>query len=147
MLEENFGTCVSFFFAGDAFSSFGWPGVAVVSFAVGLILIAVTRLLVTGFDQNVWAVMLLGAYQNQIAEANFGGVLQTIIYQTAYTVCTMLAIRLTAQFLIFARRRLSRSTCHGVVPTAESASPEASASPAPRPSTGGLINAPKGSPA
>jgi hypothetical protein len=109
VLEENFGTCVSFFFAGDAFSSFGWPGVAVVSFAVGLILIVVTRLLVTGFDQNIWAVMLLGTYHHEIAEGHIGGVLQTIIYQTAYTVCALLAVRLAAQVLLLARRRLGRT--------------------------------------
>jgi hypothetical protein len=105
VLEENFGTCVSFFFAGDAFSSFGWPGVAVVSFAVGLILVAVTRLLVTRFDQNIWAVMLLGAYQNQIAEANFGGVLQTLLYQTAWTVATAFSIRLAAHLVVIIKRR------------------------------------------
>jgi hypothetical protein len=109
VLEENFGTCVSFFFAGDAFSSFGWPGVAVVSFAVGLILIVVTRLLVTGFDQNIWAVMLLGTYHHEIAEGHIGGVLQTIIYQTGYTVCSLLAVRVAAQVLLLARRRLGRT--------------------------------------
>src|SRR5262249_6433241 len=48
--EDNFGTCVSFGFAADAFSSLGWPGVALVSFTFGLLLIVITRLMVTSAE-------------------------------------------------------------------------------------------------
>jgi hypothetical protein len=149
VLEENTGTCPSFSFAGDAFSSFGWPGVAVVSLAVGIILIGVTRLLVTGLEQNIWAITLLGAYQNQIAEGHIGGVLQTMIYQAGYTVCALLALRLAAQVLLLARRRMGRT--RGKPPacqTTASTPLPAVANPAPaRPERSGSFSPPEGAPA
>lgn len=98
LTDDDFNTCVSFGFAADAFSSFGWQGVAVISFGIGILLIVVTRMLVDGIERNIWALMLLGAYQIGIAEAPVGGVLQGILYQNAWTVSALLAIRLLAYF-------------------------------------------------
>jgi hypothetical protein len=105
--DDDFATCVSFGFAADAFSSFGWLGVAVVSFGIGILLIVVTRMLVDGIEKNIWALVLLGAYQIGIAEAPVGGVLQGILYQNAWTVSALLAIRFLAYFWIPANRRVA----------------------------------------
>jgi hypothetical protein len=103
--EDNEITCVSFGFAADAFNSFGWPGVAIISFAIGLLLILVTRLLVGPLRSDIWAVVFLGAYQHGIAEAHIGGVLQAVIYQTAWTVTAVWAIRLVAEVLVLLDRQ------------------------------------------
>jgi len=94
--EDNFGTCISFGFAADAFSSFKWAGVGIISFVVGMLLVAVTRLLTPGLRSNIWAVVFLGSYQLTIAEASFAGVLQLFIYQTAWIVATLCAVLLAA---------------------------------------------------
>jgi hypothetical protein len=96
--EDNAGTCISFGFAADAFSSFGWAGVAVISFFIGLLLIVISRLLTPAIHSNIWAVVLLGSYQLSIAEAPIGGVLQIIVYQTAWTVGTLYILYLATQF-------------------------------------------------
>jgi hypothetical protein len=104
--ENNFGTSVSFGFAADAFSSFGWQGVGLSSFAIGILVIVITRLLVGPFERNIWPLVLLGAYQVGIAEANVGGVLQAIIYQTGWILSCCFGIRVSAQFLLLSRRSL-----------------------------------------
>lgn len=103
--EDNIGTCVSFGFAADAFDSFGWWGVGVLSFAIGIVLIMMTRLLVTDVHRNIWALVLLGAYQVGIAEADVGGVLG-ITYQTAWILSSLLGIRLLAQILLVSNRAI-----------------------------------------
>ena len=95
--EENFATCVSFGFAADAFDSFGWAGVATLSFIIGVVLIVVTRLLTGGFDGNIWAIVFLGAYQVGIAEAPVGGVLG-IAYQTVWILAALRMILLLSRF-------------------------------------------------
>jgi hypothetical protein len=107
LTDDDFNTCVSFGFAADAFSSFGWTGVAVISFGIGILLIVVTRALVDGIEHNIWALVLVGAYQIGIAEAPVGGVLQGILYQNAWTVAALLAIRFLAFFSNRYNRRIA----------------------------------------
>jgi hypothetical protein len=102
--EDNFATCISFGFAADAFSSFKWAGVAVISFIVGLLLVTVTRLLTPALHSNIWAVVFLGSYQLTIAEASFGGVLQIFIYQTAWIVATLCGVLFAAWLWLYITR-------------------------------------------
>jgi hypothetical protein len=110
--EDNLSTCVSFGFAADAFNCFGWWGVGILSFVIGLVLIVLTRWLTSGLENNVWALVFLGAYQVGIAEAPAGGALG-IIYQTAWIVSALLLIRLSAQFWLISRRWLGRPQVRG----------------------------------
>jgi hypothetical protein len=95
--EDNNGTDIAFGFAAHAFYAFGWTGVALGSFFIGVLLIVVTRLLTSGLPNNVWAVVFLGSYQHMIAEALIGGVLQILLYQTAWTLAALFAVRLLTE--------------------------------------------------
>jgi hypothetical protein len=107
LTEDDFATCVSFGFAADAFSCFGWSGVAIISFIIGLVLLVVTRVLVDGIERNIWALVLVGAFQVGIAEATAGGVLQAILYQNAWIVVALLAIRFLTYFSNRYNRRVA----------------------------------------
>jgi hypothetical protein len=120
--EDNYGTCISFGFAADAFNAFGWIGVGVISFLIGLLIIAVTRLLTSSLQANIWALVLLGSYQLSIAEVSVAGVMQIVIYQTAWTIATLYSFRLAvllAQHLKSGRRFRSLVTPSPVLPLPE----------------------------
>jgi hypothetical protein len=90
--EDNIATSISFGFAAEGFSSFGWAGAAIVPFLLGVLLFMVTKYLTSEMTANIWAVVFLGSYQHLIAEASIGGVLQVIIYQTAWNIISFFTI-------------------------------------------------------
>jgi len=92
--EQDFATCVSFGFAADAFDAFGWRGVAVVSFAIGLLLILNTRIITQSLPFNIWALAFFGSWQVAIAEASIGGVLQALL--PYWTLAIFCGVRFTA---------------------------------------------------
>jgi hypothetical protein len=95
--EDNGNTPVSFGFAAHAFYAFGWTGVAIISFLLGVLLIIVTRVLTPAFDNNIWAVVILGSYQLIVAEATVGSIIQILTYHTAWIVTALLMARLLTE--------------------------------------------------
>ena len=105
--EDNTGTDIAFGFAAHAFYAFGWTGVVVSSFLLGVMLIVVTRLITRELPGNVWAVVLLGVYQHSVAEGNIGSLLGLFTYGGAWTVASLCCVRVLAEIWCLADKLLS----------------------------------------
>src|SRR5262249_19697430 len=95
--EDNTGTDIAFGFAAHAFYAFGWTGVVVSSFLLGVMLIFVTRLITRELPGNVWALLLLGAYQHSVAEGNVGSLMGLFTYAGAWTVASLFCVRVLTE--------------------------------------------------
>jgi hypothetical protein len=102
--EDNTGTCISFGFAADAFGSFGWAGVAVIPFFIGILVICVTRLLTTALPGNIWGVVFLVGFYHVVAEASVGSVLSIFISQSIWNILSLFLILGAAQIWVSVRR-------------------------------------------
>jgi len=103
--EENTGTCISFGLAADAFSSFGWLGVAVIPFLLAILIIVVTRLLTRPIPCNVWGIFFFVTYEHMVAEAPIGAILNIFITQTAWVVVSLWLILFCARAWITLKRQ------------------------------------------
>jgi len=106
--EDNNGTDIAFGFAAHAFYAFGWIGVGLASFFIGVLLIVITRVLTSGLPNSIWAVVFLGSYQHMIAEAEIGGVLQLLLYQTGWILAALFGVRQLAEVWRLGEQALRR---------------------------------------
>src|SRR5262249_8295420 len=95
--EENVSTAIAFGFAAHAFFAFGWTGMLVTSFLVGVLVIVVTPLLTRDLPGNIWAVVLLGDYQHTVAEGNIGSVLALFTYGLVWVAASLIIVRTLAE--------------------------------------------------
>jgi hypothetical protein len=102
--EDNIGTCISFGFAADAFNSFGWVGVAITPFLLGILIIAVTRVLTPTMRYNIWGIFFFTTYNHMVAEAQIGGIINLFTSQTAWVVVSVLLILVPAKIWISLQR-------------------------------------------
>jgi len=78
LTEDDFGTQVSFSIIGDAFSAFGWRGVALIPLVSCLSFFLIYRCLVGPVERNVWCIYFMVYFQHYFVELSIAG----------FTVCT-----------------------------------------------------------
>lgn len=92
--EDDEGTQVSFGFIADAFSAFGWLGVAVIPFLIGLGFFLVYGKLVGGLHGNVWCVVMMAHFQHHFAESGVAALTLMICQQSLVFLASWLFLRL-----------------------------------------------------
>lgn len=97
LAEDDEGTQVSFGFIADAFSSFGWTGVAIIPFCIGLGFFLVYRKLAGPLKGNVWCVVMMSHFQHYFAETNIAGFILMICQQSLVFLASWLFLKFILQ--------------------------------------------------
>lgn len=98
LTDEDEGTQITFGFMADAFSSFGWAGVAIISFVIGLGFFTVYGKLVGPLAGNVWCVCLMAHFQHYFAENNIAAMVLTIAQQSLVFLAAYYGLKLACQY-------------------------------------------------
>jgi hypothetical protein len=92
--EDDWGTQVSFGFVADAYSAFGWAGVALIPGIVTACFLLLFNWFVGPLERNVWCVYLFVEFQHFFAEQTISAMTLTILRRPIWLVAAYLLVRM-----------------------------------------------------
>jgi uncharacterized membrane protein YidH (DUF202 family) len=92
--EDDWGTQISFGFIADAYSAFGWTGVALIPGIVTACFLLLFNWLVGPLERNVWCVYFFAEFQHFFAEQTISAMTLTILRRPIWLVAIYLLIRI-----------------------------------------------------